>query len=125
MLSSHCEDTIQVNILVVEDNIRVRREIVSLVASQNVTCVECDNGDDAIALYRQFHPAWVLMDIKLPGLNGILATRRILAEDPQAKIAIVTDYNDEEFRRAAERAGAKKYFLKEEMAQLKNFIYSL
>jgi two-component system, NarL family, response regulator DegU len=108
------------NILIVDDNARMRQAIISMLASADVICIECDNGADAIILYQQIHPDLVLMDIKIPGINGITTTKNIVSKYPDARVVIVTDYNDAEFRAAAKHAGAMNYILKEEMTKLKD-----
>jgi DNA-binding NarL/FixJ family response regulator len=100
----------------------MRQTITKILASRMITCIECDDGARALDLYRQVQPAWVLMDILMPEINGFEATKNILASYPDARIAIVTDYNDIEFRDAARRAGVVAYILKEELIQLREKI---
>lgn len=109
-------------VLIVENNERMRRAIVSTLASQHIKCIECDDGERALDLYYQIRPAWVLMDILMPGMNGFEATKKIVAKYPEARVAMVTDYNDVEFRDAARRSGATAYILKEELVQLREKI---
>ena len=73
----------------------------------------------ALEQYKEAHPSWVLMDIKMPGMNGFQATKNIIAEDPDARIVIVTDYDDKEFRAAAKQSGARAYILKEDLTKLR------
>ena len=109
-------------ILVVDNDERMRRTITNILASQMITCIECDDGSKALDLYRKIQPAWVLMDVLMPGTNGFEATQNILTSYPDARIAIVTDYNDIEFRDAARRSGASAYILKEELISLREKI---
>nr|BAL53996.1 two-component system LuxR family transcriptional regulator [uncultured Chloroflexota bacterium] len=74
---------------------------------------EAENGQQALSAYVQFRPDVVLMDIRMPEMDGVEATRRILAEDPQARIIILTTFDDDEYVFEALRAGALGYLLKD------------
>ena len=99
-------------LLIVEDNESMRRTIKSIVGSLADEIYECSDGSEAVALYRERRPDWVLMDIRLERMDGIEATSRIKALYPEAKIVIVTNYEDPKFKEAAFRAGAMRYLLK-------------
>ncbi len=73
---------------------------------------EAADGDVAVKLAVELQPDVVLMDIKMPGLSGIEATRRILGASPHIGIIVVTMYEDDDFVFAAMRAGARGYLLK-------------
>ena len=73
---------------------------------------EAANGEESVALVEQLQPDVVLMDIQMPGLNGIEATRRITAASPHVGIIIVTMFEDDDSVFAAMRAGARGYVLK-------------
>ena len=107
------------NILIVDDNPRMRGAIKSLLTAPGVECIECENGIQALQKYKEMEPAWVLMDIMMPGINGFEATRRIVTENPDARVVIVTDYGDNEFKDAAEKAGAVAFILKEDLVKLR------
>ena len=106
-------------ILIVDDNALIRQTIKAILDVPGILCVECSDGVTAVERYREVRPAWVLMDLMMPGVNGIQATKEIVAEYPDARIAIVTNFDDAEFRKAAKEAGACTYVLKEEMMKLK------
>lgn len=76
---------------------------------------ECADGAEALATYRRLLPDWVLMDIELPHLDGIAATRQIIRENPQARVVMLTNHNDAFLRQAACEAGACQYVLKENL----------
>jgi DNA-binding NarL/FixJ family response regulator len=107
------------NILIVDDSAQVRETIKKILDNPGVRYYECDNGVKALELYRQIRPVWVLMDVMMPGLNGIQATKDIIAEYPDARIAIVTNFDDKEYRAAAKEAGARVYILKEDLIKLR------
>ena len=98
---------------------RLIRRVVAEVADE---VIECADGASACLLYRESQPDWVLMDIEMGQVNGIVATRRIKAEYPDARIVIVTNYHDEKLREAAKAAGACGYALKEDLSALKQML---
>ncbi len=74
---------------------------------------EATNGEEALEQYRALRPDVVLMDLRMPVMDGLSATRAILAEFPDAKIIVLTTYDgDEDIYRALD-AGAKGYLLKD------------
>ena len=74
---------------------------------------EAATGDEVVARAFEQQPDVILMDIKMPGLNGIEATRHILRTSPQIKILVVTMFEDDDSVFAAMRAGARGYLLKD------------
>lgn len=74
---------------------------------------KAQNGAEALALTREQRLDLVLMDLKMPGMNGIEATRRISAECPKVRVLVLTTYVDDEWVMDALRAGAHGYLLKD------------
>jgi DNA-binding NarL/FixJ family response regulator len=74
---------------------------------------EASDGDEAVRLSRELEPHVVLMDIKMPGLNGIEATREILRANPRVGVLMLTMFEDDDSVFAAMRAGARGYLLKD------------
>ncbi|MCC7449697.1 MAG: response regulator transcription factor [Anaerolineae bacterium] len=74
---------------------------------------EATNGDETVQCAIELQPDVILMDIKMPGINGIEATRRILQANPQIRILIVTMFEDDASVFTAMRAGARGYILKD------------
>ena len=74
---------------------------------------EAASGDEAVELAHKLEPDVILMDIKMPGLNGIEATREIQRANPQIGILMLTMFEDDDSVFAAMRAGAKGYLLKD------------
>lgn len=74
---------------------------------------EASAGDEAIVAARELQPDVVLMDIKMPGINGIEATRRILQTSPHIGVLMLTMFDDDDSIFAAMRAGARGYVLKD------------
>jgi two-component system response regulator NreC len=84
---------------------------------------EAARGEESIEQAVQLHPDLVLMDIALPGMNGIEATRRIKQELPDISVLVLTMHDDEEFFFPVLRAGASGYILKE--AEPQELVYAI
>jgi DNA-binding NarL/FixJ family response regulator len=74
---------------------------------------EATSGDEAVEMAHKLKPDVILMDIKMPGLNGIEATREILRANPSVGVLMLTMFEDDDSVFAAMRAGAKGYLLKD------------
>ena len=105
-------------VLIVDDSQPMRELIKMTLAGVAEVVGECEDGADALAAYGRLHPDWVLMDVEMKGVDGITATRQIMADYPQARTVIVTDYNDDDLRRAAREAGACQYIVKENLLDI-------
>ena len=109
-------DRIQnVKILLVDDQKLIRDILGALIEDQPGMRVvgEAENGRDALELTGQLRPDVVVMDINMPDLNGIDATRRIVAEFPDTKIIALSMHSDKQFVDAMLKAGASGYLLKD------------
>jgi CheY-like chemotaxis protein len=112
-------------VLIVEDNPRMRRLIASVVAHVADAIDECADGTRALDAYSACPPDCVLMDIDLPGMDGLTATREIVDAFPSARVVIVTGYNGQRLRDAARAAGAAEYVLKDNLADLAGILRRL
>ncbi len=110
------------SVLLVEDHASMRATLRMWLADLAAPITECDNGAEVCACYARHHPDWVLMDIELPGQDGIAATRELLTANPAARVLIVTNYDDVEMRSAAAAAGACGYVLKENLLDLRRLL---
>jgi CheY-like chemotaxis protein len=108
--------------MIVDDNDEMRRLIAKLVSDLAESIVECSDGAEALSMYTQHQPEWVLMDIKMKDTDGIAATREIRSAFADAKIMIVTDYDDADLRKAALQAGAREYVVKEDLLSLRRIL---
>ena len=110
------------SVLLVEDHPSMRATLRMWLADLAAPITECENGTEVCASYAAHHPDWVLMDIALPGLDGITATRQLLATQPTARVLIVTSYDDADLRQAATAAGARGYVLKANLLELRQWM---
>ena len=101
-------------ILVVDDHAVVRRGVRSLLESHEgwEVCGEATTGRDAVEQSRRLRPDVVVMDLSLPELNGLDATRQILKESPNTEVLVLTMHHSEELARDVLQAGARGYVLK-------------
>ncbi|MCC6455848.1 MAG: response regulator transcription factor [Caldilineaceae bacterium] len=107
-------NTDKIQILLVDDNVPLREGLRALLqSSADIEVVgEAATGTEAIQQAANLQPDVILMDIKMPDLNGIEATRRIVNTSPHIRILILTMFEDDDSVFAALRAGARGYLLK-------------
>ena len=105
-----------IRVLVVDDQSMVRAGFRMLLAGEpDIEVVaEASNGLEAVELAARFDPTVVLMDIRMPELDGLEATRRILAADGAARVLILTTFDLDEYVYEALRAGASGFVLKDD-----------
>ena len=105
-----------VRVLLVDDQSMVRAGFRLLLADEpDIEVVaEASNGLEAVAQASRFHPDVVMMDIRMPELGGLEATRRILASDSTARILILTTFNLDDYVYEALRVGASGFVLKDD-----------
>ena len=105
-------------ILIVDDHALVRSGIASLLKANDIEVIgEASNGLEAVEKNRLLRPDIILMDIKMPGCDGLVATRLIKEEMPEAKIVMVTAFDDDEDLFEAMKNGAVGYILKNVKAE--------
>ena len=104
-----------IRVLVADDHPVVReglRKMISLTDDIEVVG-EAVNGEDAVAKVEALSPHVVLMDLRMPGIDGVEATKRIRAGTPSAEVIVLSNYNEDRYIFDALRAGAKSYLLKD------------
>lgn len=109
-------------VLLVEDQKPMRELLKMALAGCAEIVAECEDGADALAAYTEFLPDWVLMDWEMKRMDGLTATRNIINAFPNARILFITQYNDQELRRAALNAGAAGFFPKDDLLALHSFL---
>ena len=104
-----------IKILLVDDQPLFREGLRTLLSVQSDFEVvgEAGNGEEAIMLVRSLQPSVVLMDLQMPGLDGVAATRRLHEEQPDCRVIVLTTFDDDEMVFDGLRAGAVGYLLKD------------
>jgi DNA-binding NarL/FixJ family response regulator len=106
-----------ITILTADDHPLIRDGLGAVLRAESGLQVvaEAANGEEAIEAYERLRPDIVLMDLRMPVMDGLSATRAILAEDPDARIIVLTTYDGDEDIHRALAAGARGYLLKDMM----------
>jgi len=102
-------------LLLVDDNDRIRKIMMNIYSPHFEQVIECNDGHDAVIAFHQNNPDWVVMDIKMKEMDGIKATEKIISIHPEAKVIIVSQYNDQTTIEAAKNAGAVEFVSKENL----------
>ena len=107
-----------ITVMLAEDHLIVREGLKKLLESESDIKVICEaaTGRDAVNRVREFRPAVIVMDIAMPVLNGLEATRQIRQADPDAKVLILSAHSDDAYVEGAMAAGARGYLLKQTSA---------
>jgi DNA-binding NarL/FixJ family response regulator len=105
----------RIRVLIADDHALVRRGLVAIINMEDDATVvgEAGDGEQAIEMWRRLRPDVVLMDLRMPKLEGVEAIRRIRTENPDAGIIVLTTFDHDEDIYAGLRAGAKAYLLKD------------
>ncbi|QEU93401.1 DNA-binding response regulator [Streptomyces kanamyceticus] len=106
-------------VLIVDDQPMQRFGFRMLLESQDDMTVagEAGNGSEAVRMTAELHPDVVLMDIRMPGLDGIEATRRIVAAGDRTRVLILTTFDLDEYAYAGLRAGASGFLIKDALPE--------
>lgn len=105
----------RIRVLIADDHSLVRHGLAAIINMEEDTQVvgEAGDGEEAISLWRELRPDVVLMDLRMPRVEGVEAIKRIRAEDPHAGIIVLTTFDHDEDIYAGLRAGAQAYLLKD------------
>ena len=103
----------QMKVLLADDHALFREGVKALLANDEYEIVaEAANGLDAIAAARRLHPDIAIVDVAMPGLNGIDAAREVLRNSPSTRVIVLTMHKDHAYLAEALRAGVRGYVLK-------------
>ncbi len=109
----------KLRILIADDHEVVRRGLATLLQSHDgwEICGEATDGRDAVAKATQLKPDVVVLDVGMPGLNGLAATRQLIQQDPHSKVIVLTITDSDQVIREALDAGARGFVLKSDASR--------
>jgi len=110
------------NVLIVDDSGPMRAMIRTYISDFSTEVVECRDGSEALDAYRAHQPDIVLMDIKMTRMDGLEATSQIIQHFPEARIVIVSQWDDAPIREAARLAGAETIVSKADLFPLRGIL---
>lgn len=108
-----------IRVLVVDDNAAFRQRVAEFLAAEPDLEVvgEAADGGEALLKARELAPDLVLMDVRMPGTNGISATRQIREQVPAVKVIVLSCFDVQEYREAAMASGASGYVFKRSLIE--------
>jgi CheY-like chemotaxis protein len=112
-------------VLIVDDSKPMRQLISTFITDLSGAIFECGDGSEALAAYRKHRPDIVLMDLKMAVMDGLTATQQIRQYFPDAKIVIVSQWDDPPLREAARLAGAETIVSKADLLPLRLILSAL
>jgi DNA-binding NarL/FixJ family response regulator len=103
-----------IRVLIADDHALVREGLLAILRGQADLRVvaEAASGDDAVRLWSVHHPDITLMDLRMPGLDGLQALQAVRAQDASARVILLTAYDNDEYVYRGMRAGARAYLVK-------------
>jgi DNA-binding NarL/FixJ family response regulator len=110
----------QITVLLAEDHANFRKSLKLLVESDGDIKVvgEAENGCEVLQMARELHPEVIIMDIAMPLLNGLDATRQLLETSPSTRVLILSAHLDPEYIKQAVICGASGYLIKQSSTQV-------
>jgi two-component system chemotaxis response regulator CheY len=109
-------------IVIAEDNPQMRRMIRNLIEDIDSEIAECSDGTEAMQIYDEHQPDWLLMDIGMRPMDGLTATREIMGRHPAARIVIVSELADTRTREKALALGASAFVSKDDLMSLRDLL---
>lgn len=105
-------------VMIVDDQAPIRSMLRDCLLNAGADVVECASGEEALARYASESPDWVTLDFRMPTLDGIATAELLKRMDPQARLVMVTQWDDPVLRDAARRTGVSAYVLKDDASGL-------
>jgi DNA-binding NarL/FixJ family response regulator len=115
---------VTVRLLIADDNPWIRKALRTLIEHHSnwEVCAEAEDGQQAVDQARECHPDVVIMDFRLPSLNGLEAGKSILSSSPNTAMLLITFYGSEELAEAAAQAGFRAVLSKSDLMNLDHVI---
>ena len=115
--------SVPVRILIADDHAAFREMLRSLLQNLGAEVLECRDGLEAVERCGRFAPDWVLMDIEMPRLDGLAATRQITTVNARTRVVMLTQHDDDDLRCAAREAGACQFVPKGNLELLRALLF--
>ena len=117
---------VAVRVLIADDNPWIRKALRTLIEHHSdwEVCAEAEDGQQAVDQARECHPDLIIMDFRLPSMNGLDAGRAILSSAPNTPMLLITFYGSDELAEAAAKAGFRGVLSKSELMNLDHAIQS-
>jgi DNA-binding NarL/FixJ family response regulator len=117
---------VNVRVLIADDNPWIRKALRTLIEHHSDwhVCAEAEDGEQAVAQARECHPDLIVMDFRLPSMNGLEAGKAILSSAPNTPMLLITFYGSEELAQAAAQAGFRAVLSKSDLMNLDHVIRS-
>lgn len=112
-------------ILIVDDNLKVRELLRTLLANSEDEFEYCEDGDEVIDKCEKFNPDVILMDIKMKRMNGITAVKAVKNKYPKIIVIMITNYPQHELIEESLKAGAQRLIDKEKLFHLPEIMKSI
>jgi len=109
-------------ILIADDHPRMRRLIRGILDATKYDIVEASNGLEAVAAHNKFHPSWIIMDIDMPEMDGLTATRTIQQGGSSSRIIIITQHDSQAIRAEIDTLGAYGFLQKDFLSDLPSLL---
>ncbi len=109
-------------IAIIDDDACTRSMLREIISASATVIVECDNGRSAVAVCRQRKVDVVLMDVRMPEMDGITATSCIKEQNPEIRVIMVSQHDDSYYRKAAKFAGAEAFFCKDNLLAVGDYL---
>jgi len=113
------------NYLIVDDHPMTRQALIDCLREPGDAFAEAGTGEEAIEYCQSHSPDWIIMDVKMPGKGGLFASREITARHPEARIVVISQYDDELMTEGARTAGAIDFISKDRIAELPEILHGL
>jgi CheY-like chemotaxis protein len=109
-------------LLIADDNPGFRKVLKNFCEEYFHEIIECEDGDEAIYIHKKERPDWIFMDIKMNRMDGLTATRNIIIDNPDARIIIISQFNDKDTIKASKESGAVEFVNKEDLTMIEEIL---
>ena len=109
-------------ILIADDHPRMRRLLRGILEGGKYGIIEATNGLEAVEAHDEFHPAWIIMDVDMPEMDGVTATRTIQQRESNSRIVIITQHDSQAIRAEIDALGTYAFVPKDDLFDLPSLL---